>query len=50
VAAADRWIPFHLTFPGLAPLRADPRFRRLRQQIRLEPPPVPCVQGRVPRA
>jgi adenylate cyclase len=35
VDAADRWIPFHLTFPGLAPLRNDPRFQRLRQQVRL---------------
>jgi TolB-like protein/DNA-binding SARP family transcriptional activator/Flp pilus assembly protein TadD len=35
VDAPDRWIPFHLSFPAFAPLRDDPRFRRLRQQVGL---------------
>jgi TolB-like protein/DNA-binding SARP family transcriptional activator/Flp pilus assembly protein TadD len=35
VDAPDRWIPFQLSFPAFAPLRDDPRFRRLRQQVGL---------------
>jgi TolB-like protein/DNA-binding SARP family transcriptional activator/Flp pilus assembly protein TadD len=41
VNAADRWIPFQLVFPGLAPLRDHPHFARLRQQVGLQSAPAP---------
>jgi TolB-like protein/DNA-binding SARP family transcriptional activator/Tfp pilus assembly protein PilF len=47
VTAPDRWIPFHLVFPGLAPLQEDPRFQQLRQQVGLEPP-APAGKPKVP--
>jgi DNA-binding SARP family transcriptional activator/Tfp pilus assembly protein PilF len=37
VQSRDRWIPFQLRFPALAPLHADPRFGQLRQAMGLAP-------------
>jgi TolB-like protein/DNA-binding SARP family transcriptional activator/Flp pilus assembly protein TadD len=42
VNAPDRWIPFQLVFPALAPLRHHPQFARLRQQVGLESAPAPA--------
>jgi TolB-like protein/DNA-binding SARP family transcriptional activator/Tfp pilus assembly protein PilF len=36
VQERDRWIPFHLRFPALEPLRADPEFSRLRTRMGLQ--------------
>jgi TolB-like protein/DNA-binding SARP family transcriptional activator/Tfp pilus assembly protein PilF len=47
VAAPDRWIPFHLVFPVLSPLRGDPRFQQLRHQVGLEPA-APAGKSTVP--
>jgi adenylate cyclase len=38
VTDRDRWVPFHMQFPALAPLRSDVRFQRLRQQVGLQQP------------
>jgi adenylate cyclase len=35
VRERDRWIPFHLRFPALAPLRDDPAFWRIRASVGL---------------